>query len=56
MNKNTTSNIELLNILQKENIIINGIYAKDQLNKPLKPQLNQVKYSIKTSPRTNLGN
>lgn len=27
-----------------------------QLNKPLKPQLNQVKYSIKTSPRTNLGN
>lgn len=36
MNKNTTSNIELLNILQKENIIINGIYAKNQLTKPLK--------------------
>jgi hypothetical protein len=36
MNKNTTSNIDLLNILQNENISINGVYPKDKLKKPLK--------------------
>jgi hypothetical protein len=36
MNKNTTSNIDLLNILKKENITINGVFPKDKLEHPLK--------------------
>ncbi len=36
MNKNTTSNIYLLNILQKENITINDVFPKDKLEQPLK--------------------
>ena len=36
MNKNLTSNIELLDILKNNNIKINGVFAKDKLKKPLK--------------------
>lgn len=36
MNKNLTSNTELLDILKNDNIKINGVFAKDQLKKPLK--------------------
>ena len=36
MNRNITSNTELLDILKNYNITINGVYAKDQLKKPLK--------------------
>ena len=36
MNRNITSNTELLDILKNYNISINGVYAKDQLKKPLK--------------------
>ena len=36
MELNTTSNIDLLAILQNENILINGVYPKDRLKKPLK--------------------
>jgi len=36
MKYNITSNTELLDILKNYNININGVYAKDQLKKPLK--------------------
>ena len=36
MNRNLTSNTELLDILKNDNIKINGVFAKDQLKKPLK--------------------
>ena len=36
MELNTTSNMDLLAILQNENILINGVYPKDRLHKPLK--------------------
>ena len=36
MLNNITSNTELLEILKKYNININGVYAKDQIKKPLK--------------------
>ena len=36
MNKNLTSNTELLDILKNDNIKINGVFAKDKLKKPLK--------------------
>jgi hypothetical protein len=37
MNKNITSNTELIDIIKKENIKnFNGVYPKDKLNKPLK--------------------
>ena len=36
MELNTTSNMDLLAILEKENILINGVYPKDRLKKPLK--------------------
>jgi hypothetical protein len=36
MNKNLTSNTELLDILKNNNIKINGVFAKDKLQKPLK--------------------
>lgn len=35
MNKNLTSNTELLDILKNDNIKINGVFAKDKLKKPL---------------------
>ena len=36
MELNTTSNMDLLAILEKENILINGVYPKDMIHKPLK--------------------
>jgi hypothetical protein len=37
MNKNITSNTELIDIIKKENIKnFNGVYPKDKLSKPLK--------------------
>ena len=36
MNRNLTSNTELLDILKNDNIKINGVFAKDKLKKPLK--------------------
>ena len=36
MKNNITSNIDLLEILKKANIKINGVYTKDQLKAPLK--------------------
>jgi hypothetical protein len=36
MLNNITSNTELLEILKKYNIKINGVFAKDQIKKPLK--------------------
>ena len=36
MNRNLTTNTELLDILKNDNIKINGVFAKDKLKKPLK--------------------
>jgi hypothetical protein len=47
MNKNLTSNTELLDILKNNNIKINGVFAKDKLKKPLQDSKNPRRASLK---------